>query len=79
IDNPQYVIPKSVLVFVYHDNKETNNYFSDQNELEPLLLDQIKTLKKRGRKISKFYESPYIDVYEIVNEPKSSKIDDLIY
>jgi hypothetical protein len=79
IDNPQYVIPKSVLVFVYHDNTETNNYFSDQNELEPLLLDQIKTLKKRGRKVTKFYKSPYVDVYEIVNEPKSSKIDDLIY
>lgn len=78
-DNPQYAIPKSVLVFVYRDNNEQDNHFSDQNEIEPLLMDQIETLKKRGREVSLFYKSPYVNVYEIVNEPKSSKIDDLIY
>ncbi|WP_415061092.1 hypothetical protein [Flavobacterium sp.] len=79
VENPQYVIPKSILVFVYHDNSERNNHFADQSEIEPLLMDQIETLKKRGREVSLFYESPYVNVYEIVNEPKSSKIDDLIY
>ncbi|MBC8882501.1 hypothetical protein H9X57_00980 [Flavobacterium piscinae] len=79
IENPQYVIPKSILVFVYHDNTETENYFAEQDQLEPLLKEHIHTLEKRGRKVSLFYESPYVNVYEIVNEPKSSKIDDLIY
>lgn len=79
IENPQYVIPKSILVFVYHDNSETENYFADQNQLEPLLKEQIQTLKKRGRKVSLYYESPFVNVYEIENEPRSSKIDDLIY
>lgn len=79
IENPQYVIPKSVLVFVYHDNTETENHFADQNQLEPLLKEHINTLEKRGRNVSLYYESPYVNVYEIVNEPKSSKIDDLIY
>lgn len=79
VENPQYVIPKSILVFVYHDNTERNNHFADQSEIEPLLMDQIETLKKRGREVSLFYKSPYVNVYEIVNEPKSSKIDDLIY
>ncbi|MCB0443857.1 MAG: hypothetical protein KDC50_07385, partial [Flavobacterium sp.] len=79
IENPQYVIPKSILVFVYHDNSEKANQFADQNQLEPLLKEHIKTLEKRGREVSLYYESPYVNVYEIVNEPKSSKIDDLIY
>lgn len=79
IENPQYVIPKSVLVFVYHDNSEKENYFADQNQLEPLLKEHIQTLEKRGRKVSLYYESPFVNVYEIENEPKSSKIDDLIY
>jgi hypothetical protein len=79
VENPQYVIPKSVLVFVYHDNTETENHFADQNQLEPLLKEHINTLEKRGRNVSLYYESPYVNVYEIVNEPKSSKIDDLIY
>lgn len=79
IENPQYVIPKSILVFVYHDNTETENHFADQNQLEPLLKEHINTLEKRGRKVSLYYESPYVNVYEIENEPKSSKIDDLIY
>lgn len=79
VENPQYVIPKSVLVFVYHDNTEKENHFADQNQLEPLLKEHINTLEKRGRKVSLYYESPYVNVYEIENEPKSSKIDDLIY
>lgn len=79
IDNPQYVIPKSILVFVYKKNKEENNPFADQKELEPLLLDIIETLKKRGREVNNIYQSTTLDVYEIVNEPKSSRIDDLIY
>lgn len=79
LKNPKYVIPKSVLVFVYKENKEEVNYFSDQSELEPLLLENITTLKKRGREVNKIYENPTLDVYEIVNEPKSSRIDDLIY
>lgn len=79
VENPQYVIPKSILVFVYHDNTETENHFADQNQLEPLLKEHFNTLEKRGRKVSLYYESPYVNVYEIENEPKSSKIDDLIY
>lgn len=79
LDNPQYVIPKSILVFVYKENAKEANYFSEQKELEPLLLENINTLKKRGREVTKIYENPTLDVYEIVNEPKSSRIDDLIY
>lgn len=79
IENPQFVIPKSVLVFVYKKNDEVNNSLSSQQELEPLLLDNIKTLKKRGRLVNIIYKNSLLDVYEIVNEPKSSRIDDLIY
>lgn len=80
INHPDKVIPKSILVFVY-DSKhvENDNYFSDQYELEPLLMDQMEILKKRGRSINCFFESPHIRVYEIVNEPKQSRLTDLIF
>lgn len=80
IENPDLVIPKSVLVFVYnHDNPEKNNHFAEQSQMEQILMEQIEMLKNRGREIELFYDSEYVRVYEIINEPKSSKIDDLIF
>lgn len=80
VNHPDKVIPKSILVFVYDsNNNEKNNYFADQHELEPLLMEQIDILKKRGRTINCFFESPHIRVYEIVNEPKQSRLNDLIF
>lgn len=80
IKNPEAALPKSVLLFVYPEkNKETNNIFSEQKSLTPLLLDEIKKLKKRGREVNVFFEDNYVKVFEIVNEPHSSKINDLIY
>lgn len=80
IENPDLVIPKSILVFVYsHDNPEENNHFSQQGQLEQILMEQIEMLKSRGRDVELFYDSKYVRVYEIINEPKSSKIDDLIF
>lgn len=80
LKNPKDVIPKSVLVFVYDDkNKEKNNPFSEQSIMETSLIEHFEVLQSRGRKITVYYQDDLLRVYEIENEPRSSKIDDLIY
>jgi len=80
IENPDKVIPKSIVVFVYDENKkETNNIFSDQGDITFLIEEQFELLKKRGRPIELIFDSPFVKVYEIINEPKSSRIKDLIF
>lgn len=75
--NPQNVIPKSVLVFVF-SSKESNAY--NQNDtLSLILMNRLQLLQKRGRKVELFYKNENFKIYEIVNESKSSKISDLIF
>jgi hypothetical protein len=65
--NPQVVLPNSILLFIYNnDNSEK-------------LVYQMKILKQRGREIKLFYASSNLNVYEIINQPKSSKTSDLIF
>ena len=40
---------------------------------------QIDLLLQKGRKINVFYDSKELKVYEIINEPKASHIDDLFF
>lgn len=75
--NPQNVIPKSVLLFVFN-SKKTSTY-SENNELSKTLMNHLDLLEKRDRKIELFYNNKNFKVYEIINEPKSSKISDLIF
>ena len=42
-------------------------------------MSQIDRLKKKGRKIELFYENDIFKVYEIINKPRQSRIDDLIF
>lgn len=80
IKNPQYALTKSVLVFVLNENsKAENNIFSENKYLSAELKKELEMLKSRGRKISLFYDSKILKVYEIVNEPGESKITDLIF
>ncbi len=80
VENPEYSVSKSVLVFVLRDDgNHEDNIFSLNKHLKQDLLHQIEMLRKRGRKVNLFYESNILDVYEIINEPKESKISDLIF
>lgn len=80
VENPEYSVSKSLLVFVLNDNgNQEDNIFSLNKHLKKDLLHQIELLRKRGRKVNLFYESDILDVYEIINEPKESKISDLIF
>jgi hypothetical protein len=77
-NNPQYALTNSLLVFIKDDNKVIENK-SSKNALSTLLIVELQKLKKRGRTINLYYNSQLIKVYEIVNEPKNSKISDLIF
>lgn len=65
--NPQDVIPNSILLFIYDDENKQK------------LLKQLAVLKRRGRVIQLLKTNERFNVYEIINEPKSSKISDLIF
>lgn len=65
--NPQDVLPNSILLFIYEDENKKK------------LLNELHILRKRGREIQLFYASEKFNVFEIINEPKSSKISDLIF
>jgi len=76
-NNPQYVLPKSVLLFVF--SPEEAEMYGENGDISSKLMDQLKMLKKRGRKIELFYNNDDVKVYEIINEADESKISDLIY
>jgi hypothetical protein len=80
IKNPQYSLSKSVLVFVLNEtaNSESNS-FAENKQLQKELIANIELLKKRGRRVNLFYDTEILKVYEIVNEPRESKISDLIF
>ena len=79
IKNPDNVLPKSVIVFVYKQKSETITSLDDSYKISGEILQQINTLKKRGRKINVIYSNEVFDVYEIINKPNEARINDLIF
>lgn len=79
IKNPDNVLPKSVIVFVYKQKSETITSLDDSYNISGEILQQINTLKKRGRKINVIYSNEVFDVYEIINKPNEARINDLIF
>jgi hypothetical protein len=75
--HPEYVLPKSVLLFVF--NGTPDMYGEANGDISKFLMTRLDTLKKRGRKVGLFYVSENLKVYEIVNEAHESKIPDLIF
>ena len=80
VKNPQFSLSKSVLVFVLNENTTFEaNGFAENKHYQKELVNSIKRFKRRGRQVNLFYDSDILKVYEIVNEPKESKISDLIF
>jgi hypothetical protein len=77
--HPDLILPQSVLVFIYKDaaieNSASKLYASEQ----ALTRERLIELKKRGRTVDLIYKKPLVEVYEIINEPGASKINDLIF
>ncbi|WP_298223297.1 hypothetical protein [Flavobacterium sp.] len=80
VKNPQYSISKSVLIFVLKDDGPVeNNIFAENKHYQKDLVKKIKLFRKRGRKVNLFYDTSVLKVYEIVNNPRESKVSDLIF
>jgi hypothetical protein len=75
--NPQHVLPKSILLFVYHGDEE--DVYGEDGDISELLMNQIKMFRKRGRKVQLVYDKKSLKVYEIINEPRQSRVSDLIF
>ena len=76
---PEYVLPKSVIVFVYKKKLTGTTALNEGFSFKSGVEKQIKELKNRGRKIEVIYKNEAFDVYEIINKPKESRLNDLIY
>ncbi|TDP58051.1 hypothetical protein [Flavobacterium dankookense] len=78
-ENPDYVLPKCVIVFVYKKKPQSLTSIDEGFEFKSELERQLQTLRNRGRKIEIIYKNEAFDVYEIINKPKESRLNDLIY
>lgn len=74
--NPEYALPKTVLLFVF---KGKSGMYGPDGDISELLLDEVKALRRKGREVRLFYTNTNVNVYEIVNDPGQSKIVDLIF
>ncbi|MDP5231334.1 MAG: hypothetical protein NWQ38_13155 [Cellulophaga sp.] len=79
-DHPEYILPQSVFVFIAKNAKENSKYdLATSETVLSVLEQQLAQLKKKGRNIALFYQDDYMQVYQIINKEKASKIDDLIF
>jgi len=75
--NPEIILPKSTFVFIYNERLLADDFLSKPTQERALEI--ITEIKNRGRKVNLFFDKSMIKVYEIENEPKSSKIKELIF
>lgn len=78
--NPEHVLPNSILVFYHHLDRinEGEILFSEKTDI--IELDKkLKILKKRGRSITVVFKSKTLTVFEVINQPNSSKIENLLF
>lgn len=74
---PQHVLPKSIMLFVFHPDKA--KMYGNRGDISTELMRQVALLKTRGRKVELFYDHEDFKVYEIINAPGESRISDLIF
>ena len=77
--HPEIVLPQSVFVFIYDKDVVLNTKNGLDITEQEKAQSQIDLLLQKGRKINVFYDSKELKVYEIINEPKASHIDDLFF
>ena len=78
-NNPEYVLPNSVLVFVYTRQNQYSNDLTANKKYTDNLIDLMKRLRHRGRKVRIFHEDKVFKIYEIINIPGESRLTDLIF
>jgi hypothetical protein len=76
--HPEIVLPQSTFVFIYQDDP-TMNVKNDLNKEDQLkTINCLNVLRQRGREINIYFKTSRMTVYEIVNQPKASRIKDLL-
>lgn len=77
--NTRFIIPNSVLVFMY-DNESSE--FAAKVRVNPRtklnVLSEMEILKSKGRDVRLFFEKDNLRIYEIINNPKAAKIEELL-
>jgi len=76
--NPEHIIPQSIFVFIYDSEIVRNNESGLTLKEQKDALSSINLLKNKGRNIRVYYKTKMLTVYEIINQPESSKIIDLL-
>lgn len=78
--HPEYAVAKSILVFVLTESSMVEkNVFAENKHYQNKLVKSLKSLRQKGRPINLIYTSKILNVYEILNEPKKSKVKDLLF
>lgn len=77
--NSQYILPNSVLVFVFQDKAdEFDLEIKLDSDIYPGIINELSELEQKGRSIRIFYNKGGLIVYEIVNNPNQAKIIELL-
>lgn len=78
---PQLVLPKSVFVFISDTTRITNeDFFLKTPGPTAISIEaQINHLKKRGTKITTFFQSSNLKVYELSNTKNGSDLNKMIF
>ncbi len=76
---PEYILPKSVLIYMYFQKGKSEKQFIQNNIYSEELKTKMEILKSRGRKIEVFYENDIFKIFEIINIPEESRMNDLIF
>ena len=79
-DNPSYVLPKSIFVFIAKtDDFQRDTHLATPNDISKEVKRALMKLRKKGRKIEAFYSDDYLTVYKVINEERLSNLNDLIF
>lgn len=79
-EHPEYVLPNSILVFYHHLDRITEEDVLFSVNTDIIELDKkLKVLKQRGRNITVVFKSKTLTVFEIINKPNSSRIENLLF
>ena len=77
--NTQYIIPNSLLVFVFNTTSEEGfNRLALYLNLTDNVIGRIEKLKSEGRTVKEFFKSDGLTVFEIVNNPGEARIKELL-
>ena len=78
--NPEYILPQSVFVFVARRAQNSSAFgLETPPKTYAAIEEKLRELQKKGREIHLFYNDNSLKVYEIINQEKSSKLNDLIF